>query len=258
MPKRSFRWLLVAGLATGTLWPSNDPFVGKWKLDPSKSKLTDRMKVEVAGPNKYALDFGGGVETIVADGTDQPGLSGATVSITVEGPDAWKIVRKKDGRTLVTGTWKLSKDGQTLTDVFRANQQDGSTLSLDYVYKRTTPGSGFVATWESTSEQMNSVVEFQIEPYQGDGLTFVTPAAHQTLNLIFDGKDHSNAGPGAPAGPEYSARRLNESTLEITNKIKGEVTDTRLIELSPDFKTLTETVRPVDQDSPNILVFERE
>src|SRR5437879_8821460 len=55
MPKRSFHWLLVAGLATGTLWPSNDPFVGKWKLNPSKSKLTDRMKVEVAGPNKYAL-----------------------------------------------------------------------------------------------------------------------------------------------------------------------------------------------------------
>ena len=49
-----------------------------------------------------ALDFGGGVETIVADGTDQPGLSGTTVSITVGGPDAWKIVRKKDGRTLVT------------------------------------------------------------------------------------------------------------------------------------------------------------
>jgi hypothetical protein len=258
MRKRSFHWLLVAGLTTGTLWPSNDPFVGKWKLDPSKSKLTDRMKVEVAGPNKYALDFGGGVETIVADGTDQPGLSGATVSITVEGPDAWKIVRKQDGRTLVTGTWKLSKDGQTLTDAFRASQQDGSTLSLDYVYKRTTPGSGFVATWESTSEQMNSVVEFQIEPYQGDGLTFVTPAAHQTLNLIFDGKDHSNAGPDVLAGPAYSARRLNERTLEITDKIKGKVTDTRLMELSPDFKTLTETVRPVDQDSPNILVFERE
>jgi hypothetical protein len=258
MPKRSFHWLLVAGLATGTLWPSNDPFVGKWKLNPSKSKLTDRMKVEVAGPNKYALDFGGGVETIVADGTDQPGLSGTTVSITVGGPDAWKIVRKKDGRTLVTGTWKLSKDGQTLTDAFRANQQDGSTLSLDYVYKRTTPGSGFVATWESTSEQMNSVVEFQIEPYQGDGLTFVTPAAHQTLNLIFDGKDHPNEGPDVPAGSAYSARRLNERTLEITDKIKDKVTDTQQIELSPDFKTLTETVRPVDQGSPNILVFERE
>jgi len=258
MPTPSFQWLLVAGLATGTLWPSNDPFVGKWKLNASKSKLTDRMKVEVAGPNKYALDFGGGVETIVADGTDQPGRSGTTVSVTVEAPDAWKVVRKKDGRTLVTGTWKLSEDGQTLTDAFRANQQDGSTLRLDYVYKRTTPGSGFAATWESTSEEVNSVVEFQIESYQGDGLTFLTPAAHQTLNLRFDGKDHPNVGPDVPADSAYSARRLNERTLEITDKIKGKVTDTQQIELSPDFKTLTQTVHPADQGTPNILVFERE
>src|SRR5215472_5892681 len=110
MSKRTFRSLLIAGLLTGTLSAANDPFVGKWKLNPSKSKLTDRMKVEAAGPNKYALDFGGGVETVVADGTDQPGLSGTTVSITIGGPDGWKIVRKKDGRALATGTWKLSND----------------------------------------------------------------------------------------------------------------------------------------------------
>ena len=54
--------LPVVCLATGTLWAANDPFVDKWKLNPSKSKLTDRMKVEAAGPNKYALDFGSGVE----------------------------------------------------------------------------------------------------------------------------------------------------------------------------------------------------
>ena len=60
------------------------------------------------------------------------------------------------------------------------------------------------------------------------------------------------------AGSAYSARRLNERTLEITDKIKDKVTDTQQIELSPDLKTLTQTVRPMDQGSPNILVFERE
>ncbi len=258
MPKCNLHFLLVAGVAASALWAGNDPFVGKWKLNPSKSKLTDRMKVEAAGPNKYAIDFGGGVEAIVADGTDQPGLTGTTVSVTVEGPDTWKVVRKKDGRTLVTGTWTLSKDGQTLHDAFRANQQDGSTLSLDYVYQRTTPGSGFVATWESTSEQVNSVIEFQIEPYEGGGLTFISPAGRQALHVIFDGKDYPNVGPDAPAGGTYAARRLNERALEITDKMQGKVTDTQEIELSPDFKTLTQTVHPADHGAPNILVFERE
>jgi len=76
--------------------------------------------------------------------------------------------------------------------------------------------------------------------------------------VIFDGKDHPNVGLDVPAGSAYSARRLNERTLEITDKIKDKVTDAQQMELSPDFKTLTETVRPVDQGSPNILVFKRE
>jgi hypothetical protein len=52
--------LLVVGLLAGSSWAATDHFVGKWKLNPSKSKLTDEMKVESAGGNKYAFDFGSG------------------------------------------------------------------------------------------------------------------------------------------------------------------------------------------------------
>jgi len=44
----------------------------------------------------------------------------------------------------------------------------------------------------------------------------------------------------------------------MTDKIKDKVMDTRKIELSPDLKTLTMTIRPVGQNKPNILVFERQ
>ena len=91
---RSLLPLPVVCLAIGTLWAANDPFVGKWKVNPSKSKLTDEMKVEVVGENKYAFTFGpGAVDTIVADGTDQPATQGTTLSVTVEGPNNWKVVR---------------------------------------------------------------------------------------------------------------------------------------------------------------------
>jgi hypothetical protein len=259
MPKRTLEFLLVACVVTGTLWAANDPFVGKWKLDPSRSKLTDQMKVEAAGTNKYAIDFGGGeAETVVADGTDQPGLFGTTLSITVEGPKTWRVVRKKDGRTLITGIWNLSEDGKTLSDTFKANQPNGSTFSLDYVYKRTAGSSGFPGTWESTSEKVNSVFEFQIQPYDGDGLSFVNPAQDATQNMKFDGKDYPNQGPNVVPGSASSGRRVNERTLEMTNKIKGKVMNTRQIELSPDLKTLTMTVHLVGQNKTNILVFDRE
>jgi hypothetical protein len=172
MAKRAFELLLVACGVTGTLWAANDPFVGKWKLNPSKSKLTDRLKIEVAGANKYAITFGGGgAESVVADGTDQPGLFGSTLSITIERPDTWKVVRRMHGRTLLTGIWKLSENGETFSDAFTENQADGSTFGMHLVYKRTSAGSGFPGTWESTSEKVNSVFEFQIQRYEGDGLS---------------------------------------------------------------------------------------
>ena len=251
--------LVVVSLATGTLWAADDPFVGKWKLNPSKSTITDQMKVEAVGANRYALDFGGGnPEIVVADGTDQPGNFGTTVSITVEGPDTWKVVRKKGGRTLITGIWKLSQDGMTLSDTYRENQPDGSTLSLDYVYTRTAGSTGFVGTWESMSAKVNSVFEFQIQSYGDDGLSFITPAEQETQNMRFDGRDYPDLSPNAPPGSASSGRRVNERTLEVTDKIKGKAMDTRLIELSPDLKTLTMTVNPVGQSKPNILVFDRE
>jgi hypothetical protein len=259
MSKRTFQLLSVTCLVAATLWAADDPFVGKWKLNPSKSQLTDQMKVEALGANKYTFDFGGGIpETIVADGTDQPGLSGTTLSVAVEGPDTWKVVRKKDGRTLITAIWKLSLDGKTLSDTFRANQADGSTFSLDYVYQRTAGTSGFAGTWESTSEKVNSVYEVQIQPYEGDGLSFITLAEHETQNMKFDGKDYPDVGPDVVPGSAASGRRLNERTLEMTDKIKGKVMNTRLINLSPDLKNLTMTVQPAGQSKPNILVFDRQ
>ena len=79
MLNRSPRLLLVACLVTSTLWAANDPFVGDWKLNPSKSKLTDEMKVEKIGANKYAFDFEGSPPILGHHGwlhgsCDYPGL----------------------------------------------------------------------------------------------------------------------------------------------------------------------------------------
>jgi hypothetical protein len=149
MFKRTFQ-LLTACLVTSTLWAATDPFVGDWKLNPSKSKLIDVMKVESLGGNKYALDFGGGPEKVVADGTDQSGVYGTMLSLNVEGPDTWKVVRKKDGRMMLTATWKLSENGNTLSDNYTEFGPNGSPSTVNYLYQRTATGSGFAGTWEST------------------------------------------------------------------------------------------------------------
>ena len=259
MLSRTFRFLLVACLVTGSVWAANDPFVGKWKVDPSKSKLNDEKKVEVAGANRYALTFAPGfVDTVVADGSDQPGLQGTTLSVTAKGPNSWVVVRKMKGRTLLTGYWTLSEDGKTLNDAYTEYAPDGSTSSIPYVYERTAGSSGFPGTWDSESEKVKAGIELQIQPYEGDGLSLNSPDAEMNKKMRFDGKDYPDPDQHGDTGPASSGRRVNERSLEITYKSKGKITGTWQTELSTDLKTLTMTERLVGQSRPkSILVFDR-
>ena len=260
MFKRTFQLLLVALVITCSLWAADNPFVGTWKLNGSKSRLPDEMKVKKISANKYAFAFEGGdyAETIVADGTDQPGVFGTTFSVTVEGPNSWKVVRKTDGKILLMANWKLSQNGNTLDDDFTFIQPNGSKFNVYYVYKRTAGGPGFAGTWESTSEKVNSVLELQIKPYEGDGLAFIIPAEGITKNLSFDGKDHAYERPNVKAKFASSIRRVDALTLELTDKVDGKLADTQEIRLSPDHRMLTMTIQSVGQSRPEIRVFDRE
>lgn len=245
-------------LATSMAWAAESSFIGEWKLDPSKTRMPDEMKVQNMGGNKYAFDFGAGAEAIVVDGSDQPGQGGTLLSVKAEAPDTWIVERKQGRRLLLKATWKLSNDGSTLTDYYREFESDGSTFSMDYVYQRTGGGSGFAADWQSIKETMNSPLLMQVKEFQGDGLSFVTPSRQETKNVKFDGKDYPNEGPNVGQGATSSIRRVDDRTLVITDKYDGKVMDTQEIGLSTDLKTLTITVHFVVRDKkPNVMVFER-
>jgi hypothetical protein len=255
MFKRVLKSLVFASMAVGMAWAAENPFIGEWKLNSSMSRMPDEMKVESKGGNTYSFDFGGGVgEKIVADGTDQPGRGGTTLSVKADAPDTWIVERKKDARLLLRATWKLSKDGSTLTDYYRQFESDGSTTSMDYVYQRNGGGSGFAADWQSIKETMNSPFVLEVKAYQGDGLAFADPLQHETKNVKLDGKDYPIEG----SARSVSVRRVDEHTLEMTEKRSGKVIDTRDIKLSPDGKRLTMTVSAPGQDKPNVMVFDRE
>jgi len=245
---------ILSCLIANTL-PTTDPFIGTWKFNPDKSTLVDQMHVEPIGANKYLLNLGGGVERIVADGTDQRGLAGTTVSITIQAPDSWTIVRKMNGRPLVRGAWKLSPDGKTLSDHFTQYPDSGAPSSSDYVYARIAGKSGFTGTWEMSVKV--ATFEYHIEPWARDGLALVNVDARRTQRLKFDGKDYPFTGPGVIAGSASSGRRVDERTLETTEKVQGVISDTRRLTVSSDQTTLTITVRRAGRTKPDILVFDR-
>lgn len=257
---RSLLSLLAVLVTISTSWAAEGPFVGKWKVNPSKSKLTDEMKVEVVSGNKYAFTFGpGAVDTIVVDGTDQPALQGTTLSVTVEGPNNWKVVRKKEGRKVISAIWTLSTDGKTLDDALTTYQPDGSPVNIHYAYQRAAGSSGFPGTWDSISAEMDSSIELEVKPYEGDGLSFSSNVQRTAKNIKFDGKEYPDTGPDAPPGSVSSGRLMNPRSLEITHKFQGKVTDTRQIEISADLRALTMKIRQAGEKEPkSILVFDKE
>jgi hypothetical protein len=219
MLNRIFQSLLIAFLITGAVSAANDPFIGKWKVNPGKSRLTDEMKLEAAGANKYVITFQpGAVDTIVVDGSDQPALSGSTLSITPKGPNNWTVVRKKDGRMLLSAEWTLSADGKTLTDDFTGYESNGSKSTTHFVYQRTAGGTGFAGTWDSDNAKPDSAMKLQIQSYEANGLSIDDPQIQITRNLKFDGNEYPDSGPDAPPGLTSSGRRINERSLEITRK----------------------------------------
>ena len=258
MLKRVCLLTLVAALSGSASWAADDLMVGDWKLNPQKSTLTDVMKVGSLGGNKYSFDFGGGdPEIAVANGTDQPGHFGIMIAVSINAPNKWTVVRKKDGKVLVTGVWTLSEDGSTLNDHFTAPRANGDSTSLDYVYKRRGDGSGFVGTWVSSSERVNSVVMLKVRTWDGDGLSFVSQGGGGTENVKFDGQDRANVG-GVVEGMTASAQRLNKLKVEITDKVSGKVRDTKEISVLPDGNTLTITTHIPGRSEPNIQVFDKE
>jgi hypothetical protein len=252
---RSFVPLAIVGLATGTLWAVDEPFLAKWKVNPAKTVLMDEMKVVSLGGNKYSFDFGGGPpETIVADGTDQPGNDGTTMSTKIVSPKEWMGVRKKDGKVQIRGIWTLSKDGNTLHDDFTYFPDNGKTVHLVYLYERKGGGSGFAGDWVSTSGKVDSEIELEIQRYGSGGLSFSSPGLGLALKVKFDENDAPSAGPGAPPDSTFSGRRVNQHLLELTNKSQS-----MQFEVSTDLKSLTMTIHQAGDDKPrNILAFERE
>src|ERR1700730_4028721 len=86
-------------------------------------------------------------------------------------------------------THTISDDGKTQTIKGTETKPDGTTSDFNVVWKRLGSGSGWGGTWEEADVKFTSPDEWDIEAYDGNGLTFNTPAYQDTLSMKFDGKD---------------------------------------------------------------------
>ena len=234
---------------------ARDPFVGKWRLDVPRSTLVDDFQVKSLGSNRYAFNFEGApTETVTADGTDQPGLPGTMLAVKAIDAHNMTVVRKQNGKVIVSAHWTLSPDGRTLRDDFTNMQPDGSGATTHYHYRRLSGGSGFSGAWESTTPPAGLKIEVAFAEDDDNVLSIATPGGEK--KIVFDGRDHAVVG--AKDGATVSARRRSARAFELTDKVDGKVQRVHRFEMARDGRTFTEILRTSGQARSDVLVFARE
>src|SRR5580658_6627389 len=111
MPSTTVRSILLIGLAVSAL-AADDPFVGKWKLNLAKSKLTGQIiQIEEVSGGSYKFKEDEHSDIVFVDGLDHPTHFGDTMAITQKTPDTWAIIYKRGDRVLMNTIGKVSQDG---------------------------------------------------------------------------------------------------------------------------------------------------
>lgn len=258
MHYRALLFLPLACVFAGSL-SAADPFVGKWMFNQSQSKMTGtREVIEDLGDNKYKFSYGTDSWMLVLDGSDQPSKWGGTRSMKATGENAWVSTSKMNGQLLSKAEITLSADGKTKTHHWESTLADGTKTAGVFEQKRASGTKGLAGTWESTENKSNSSYEFDIEPYGGDGLSFIVPAEKDRQDMKFDGKYYPDTGPHASPGATSAAKRVDERTIEWTDKLKDEVTGHQQITVSADGKTLTMVAHFPGEKVSQTYVYDRQ
>jgi hypothetical protein len=145
---------LAAGIAFSGTAKASDVQSGVWKLNTAKSKyspgpapksvtLTVEVDEKTYKVRSEGVD-GEGKPTLAEftagfDGTDVAAKGipyGDTVSLKRINASTVEVTMKKDGKTLVTVTSVVSKDGKTRTSTFHGKDEAGHTVHNVAVYDK--------------------------------------------------------------------------------------------------------------------------
>jgi hypothetical protein len=225
----------ILGLAVVTAaLAADNPFVGTWKLDVSKSDWhKDQITYSDAGGGEIKYVFGAQSYKFKTDGKERPGLLGEMATWTKLDDHTWQAMYKTKGILTDTNTIKVSEDGMKLSEEDTGKRQDGTTFNESYEYAREGQGKGLMGTWKFVSAKVPDPEPMTIKDFEnGAGLTFYIPASKVEYSGKFDEKPFKVSGPTIPEG-------ASGSMYKSKPLLKGVFT------VSDDGKTLTLEGTPV-------------
>ncbi|HEY6293598.1 MAG TPA: hypothetical protein VI455_18760 [Terriglobia bacterium] len=229
-------WVPVSSFA-------QSPFDGTWRTNMDQSKLSPKPYVFSLNAGMYDCSSCSPKIHVKGDGQDQAvtGQPYDTVSVNEVDSKSIAATTKKSGKTVTEQTRTVSDDGNTLTVKVTSHPENGDQpVSVEVTYTRVGKApAGANAT--SGAWRVNKVQESEnglttTYTSSGDELTMSTPTgASYTAKL--DGKDYPVKG--SYTYNSVSLKRVDDRTIEETDKRDGKVVEAVKMTVGPDEKKMT-------------------
>jgi hypothetical protein len=234
--------LMIVLLCAAACFAQNS-FDGTWKWNVDKTQFAQKPDVFSLQNGMYKCSTCVPEVNVKADGTDQP-VSGhpGYNSIAIKQVDDHTIqtVRKMDGKVVGETSETVENNGNTLNVKFTDYPVNGDPVKGAYTMARVKKGvSGshpISGSWRidkfSDISENGMMMTFKME---GDHLMMTAPTGEK-YSAKLDGQDYPYMGNYGIS--HVALRRLNDNTIEETDKKDGKVLSVSRMSLSPDGKKL--------------------
>jgi hypothetical protein len=229
-------------LAPAALW-AQSAFDGTWVQDLGSTQFSKKPYVYALSKGMYSCSTCVPKIDIKADGQDQA-VSGSkyfdTIAVREVDPNTIERVDKKDGKTVSKDTYSVSADGKTLIDKWEDDSEQ-KPITGEVTFSRVGKGAAgshaISGSWrEEKVENVSSTGTTFTFQSSGDGLKF-SDNNGTTWDAKFDGKEVPEEGD--PGHSMMSLKKVNDRTIEYTEKRDGKVVTTGRVTISEDGKKMT-------------------
>jgi hypothetical protein len=219
---------------------ASSAFDGTWKSNLESFKATGKPDVYLLADGEYTCSSCSPELKVKADGADHK-VSGHsyydTASVKVTGPNSDEVVLKQADKMSVHFVDTVSSDGATLTIKIK-NYTGKVPVDVELTEKRVAAGPAgshpVSGSWQQQGFGGDDVTRTVQYSMTSDG--FRMHWNGQSYDAKFDGKDYPVAND--PGKTTVSLKKIDDSTVEETDRRQGKVVDEYRLTVSKDGKTI--------------------
>ncbi|SPE24521.1 conserved exported hypothetical protein [Candidatus Sulfotelmatomonas gaucii] len=235
---------LAAALCVAAVSHAQSPFDGTWQVNLAQTKFSPKpLSFYISQGWYHCTGSCNPAYDVAADGQDHAvtGHAYDSISVTIVDPHTIFAVAKKGGAVMFEQTRTVSADGKTLTVKTTDHPMDGSAATtFETVAKRSgVAASGVHAAsgnWVITKQSGSGNGLVTTYKMDGDQLT-MTAGSGESYSAKLDGSDYPVKN--AYGWDAVSLKKINDHSIEETDKRGGTVTDVSTMTVAAGGKTMT-------------------